>query len=149
MTTEVRLEEIQASLSQWARNEVALKDRVRLLEARIEELSMLIRHAIEQGQDAFGLPRNPDMTMRLVIEEAVLAVQVRGAEQVRTIASQKDQIDRQTAQIQGMEEEIRESIDAMAMEMELPPNRHRTLRNAVHDACGLVNEAKKMVQENL
>lgn len=149
MTTDVRLEEIQASLSQWARNEMALKDRVRLLEARVEELSMLIRHAIEQGQDAFGLPRNPDMTMRLVIEEAVLAVQVRGAEQVRTIASQKDQIDRQTAQIQGMEEEIRESIDAMAIEMELPPNRHRTLRNAVHDACGLVNEAKKMVQENL
>lgn len=149
MTIEVRLEDIQATLSNWARNEVALKDRVRLLEGRVEELSMLIRHAIEQGQDSFGLPRNPDMTLRLVIEEAVLAVQARGTEQVRTIAGQKDQIEHLTAKIVGMEQDINESIEAMVTEMELPPNRHRTLRNAVHDACNMVVEAKRMVRENL
>lgn len=149
MTIEVRLEDIQATLSNWARNEVALKDRVRLLEGRVEELSMVIRHAIEQGQDSFGLPRNPDMTLRLVIEEAVLAVQAQGTEQVRTIAGQKDQIEHLTAKITGMEQDINESIEAMVAEMELPPNRHRTLRNAVYDACNMVVEAKKMVRENL
>lgn len=149
MTMKVRLEDIQASLSQWARNEIALNDRVRLLEARVEELSLIISHAVEQGQDAFDLPRNPDMTLRLVIEEAVLAVQTRGTEQVRTIAGQKDQIDHQVAKIAGMEAEIAESIDRMVAELELPPNRHRTLRNAVHDVCGLVVEAKKILQENL
>lgn len=149
MTIEVRIEDIQATLSHWARNEVALKDRVRLLEARIEELSMLIKHAIEQGQDAFELPRNPDMTLRLVIEEAVLAAQARGTEQVRTIAGQNDQISNQAAKILGMEQEIHESIEAIVAEMELPPNRHRTLRNAAHDACRMVGEAKKIIQENL
>lgn len=149
MTIEVRIEDIQSKLSEWARNEVALKDRVRLLEARVAELSLEIKHAIEQGQVAFDLPRNPDMTLTLVIEEAVLAAQARGTEQVRTIAGQKDQIDHQAARITGMELEIHESIDAMVAEMELPPNRHRTLRNAVHDACNLVVEAKKIIQENL
>jgi phage shock protein A len=149
VTTEVRIEDIQATLSKWARSEAALKDRVRLLENRVEELSLEIRHAVEQGQDAFELPRNPAMTMRLVIEEAVLAVQARGTEQVRTIAGQKDQIDHQASRIAGMEEEIRESIESIVTEMELPPNRHRTLRNAVHDACGMVVEAKKIIQENL
>jgi hypothetical protein len=149
VTTEVRLEDIYASLSQWARNDVAQRDRIRLLEARVEELSLLIRHAIEQGQNAFELPRNPDMTLRLVIEEAVLAVQARGAEQVRIVAGQKDHIDNQAAKIAGLEGEIRESIDSIVVEMELPPNRHRTLRNAVHDACGMVVEAKNIIRENL
>lgn len=148
-TNSPRMDDIQAQLSEWGRNEVALKDRVRLLEARVAELSLEIKHAVEQGQKAFGLPANPDMTMHLVIEEAVLAAQARGTEHVRTIAGQKDQIDNQQARITGMEEEIRESIDAIVAEMELPPNRHRTLRNAVHDACGLVVEAKKIIQENL
>ena len=149
MTNEVRLEDIQASLSTWARNEAALKDQVRLLKGRVEELVLEIKHAVEQGQDSFGLPRNPDMTMRLVIEEAVLAAQARGAEQVRVIASQKEQIDNQAARILGMEQEVRESIEAIMEEMELPPNKNRTLRNAVHDACSMVGEAKKMIQENL
>lgn len=149
MAIELRLEDLQAALSQWARNEAALKDRARLLEARVEELSMVIRHAVEQGQDSFGLPRNPDMTLRLVIEEAVLAVQAQGTEQIRTIAGQKDQIEHLTARIAGMEQDINESIDAMVAEMELPPNRHRTLRNAVYDACNMVVEAKKIIRENL
>ena len=89
------------------------------------------------------------MTLQLVIEEAVLAAQARGTEQIRTIAGQKDQLDHQAAKIAGMEEEIRESIDRMVAELELPPNRHRTLRNAVNDVCNLIIEAKKMVRENL
>lgn len=146
---EVRIEDIMASLSKWARNEVASRDRVRLLEARVEELSLEIRHAIEQGQATFELPRNPAMTLRLVIEEAALAAQARGTEQVRTIAGQKDQISHLENKVAGYEEEIRESIDAVVAEMELPPNRHRTLRNAVHDACNLVTESKRIIQENL
>ena len=43
MATEVRLEDIQAALSQWARNEIALKDRVRVLESKVEEQGRTIR----------------------------------------------------------------------------------------------------------
>jgi phage shock protein A len=149
VTDEVRLEDVQATLSKWAREEMALKERARLLESRVEELSLLIRHAVEQGQEAFDLPRNPGMTLRLVIEEAVLAAQARGTEQVRTIAGQKDQIDNLQAKVAGIEAEVHESIEAIVAEMELPPNRHRTLRNAVHDACNLVVESKKIIRENL
>jgi|EndMetStandDraft_2_1072991.scaffolds.fasta_scaffold298346_2 hypothetical protein len=145
----VRIEDIQATLSEWARNEIALKDRVRLLEARVAELSLEIKHAVEQGQASFDLPRNPDMTLRLVIEEAVLAAQARGTEQVRTIAGQKNEIETLQAKVAGMETEIRESIDAMVAEMELPVNRHRTLRNAVFDACNMVVEAKAIIREHL
>lgn len=146
---EVRIEDIMATLSKWARNEVGHKDRIRLLDSRVEELSLEIRHSIEQIQNTFELPRNPAMSLRLVIEEALLAVQSRGTEQVRTIASQKEQIGNLQARVEGMEEEIRESIEAVVVEMELPPNRHRTLRNAVNDACTMVVEAKKIIQENL
>lgn len=149
MTTEVRLEDIQVALSHWARQDTAQKDRIRLLDARVEELTLLIKHAIEQGQDSFNLPRNSASTMQLVIEEAVLSVQARGAEQVRTIAGQKDQIDNLTARLSGLETEIRESVDQMTSELELPANRHRTLRNAVNDVCGMILEAKKIIQENL
>jgi hypothetical protein len=146
---EVRIEDIMATLSKWARNEVGHKDRIRLLESRVEELSLEIRHATEQCQATFELPRNPDMSLRLVIEEAALAVQSRGTEQVRTVAGQKDQINNLQSRVDGMEGEIRESIEAVVAEMELPPNRHRTLRNAVNDACSMVVEAKKIIQENL
>lgn len=149
MTTEIRIEDIQAKLSEWSRSEAALRDRVRLLEARVAELSLEIKHAVAQGQEAFDLTANPDMTLTLVIEEAVLSAQARGTEQVRTIAGQKDQINHLQAKVAGMEEEIRECIDSMVEELELPPNRHRTLRNAVHDACGLVVEAKAIIRENL
>lgn len=147
--TEVRLEDIQQALSGWARQEVALKDRLRLLENKIEELSLVIKHAIEQMQVGFELPENPNTTLQLLIEEALLAVQTRGDGQVRTIITQKDQLEIQAAKIVGLEQEVQESVDRMVAELELPANRHRTLRNATTEVCGMVVEAKKIIQENL
>jgi hypothetical protein len=149
VATEVRLEDIQQALSGWARQEVALKDRVRLLENRIEDLSLVIKHAVEQMQTGFELPVNPNITLQLLIEEALLAVQTRGDSQVRTIATQKDQLEIQAAKIAGLDQEVQESIDRMVAELELPVNRHRTLRNATTEVCGMVVEAKKIIQEHL
>lgn len=149
MATEVRLEDIQAALSQWARNEIALKDRVRVLESKVEEQGRTIRNAVQQAQDSFGLERDQNMTLRVVVEEALLAMQAASAEQVRTMAGQRDQIDLQMAKLIGYEQEIRESIEAMVSELEMPANPNRTLRNAVYDVCTMINEAKKIVQENL
>lgn len=147
--TDVRLEDVLEALSKWSLQQVALKDSVRFLEGHVEEQALLIKHAIQQTQESFGLPPNPGTTLQLVINEALHATQVRGAEQIRTIAAQKDQIDGYIAKIQGMEEEMRESIDRMVTELELPPNRHRTLRNAATEVCIMVTEAKKIIQENL
>jgi len=145
----IRLEDIQSALSQWARNEVELKDRVRLLEDRVDELTMIIKHGVEQVQSGFGLANNVNATLQLVIEEALLAVTTRADESVRTIAAQKDEIERLQAKIGGLEAEARESIDRITKELELPLNPHRTLRNATTEACEMVTEAKKMVRENL
>lgn len=149
MTADIRLEDVLEALSKWSRQEAALKDRVRLLEARVEELSLVIAHAIAQAQESFELPPNPGTTLQLVIKEALLSVQAKGDEQVRTIATQKDQIAGQNATIQGLEAEVRESINRMVAELELPPNQHRTLRNAATEVCHMVVEAKKIIQENL
>lgn len=149
MAIEVRLEDIQATLSKWARDEIGQKDRIRVLEAKAEELDRANRSAVRQIQDSFGLDRNEAMTLRVVIEEALLASQAASAELVRTMAGQRDQIDLQIAKLIGLESEIRESIETLVTELELPSNPHRTLRNAVHEVSGMVAEAKKIIQENL
>lgn len=146
---EVRLEDIQQALSGWARQEVGLKDRVRLLEARIEELSLLYRHGVQQVQEGFELADHPGATLKLVVEEALLAVANNGAEQVRLIATQKERIERLEAKVLGLELEAQESVNRMVEALELPPNKHRTLRNATTEATDMVVEAKKMVRENL
>lgn len=147
--TEVRLEDIQRSLSAWARQERALQDEVRVLRARIEELTLLVEHSIQQVQDEFALAKNETATLPMVIQEAQLAMVARGSEQTRTIASQKDEIERLGAKVVGLEQEAQESVDRMVEALELPPNRHRTLRNATTEATDMVVEAKAMVRENL
>lgn len=146
--TEVRLEDVVEALSRWSLQETAQRDRIRLLEAQVEELRLEIRHAIEQAQQAFELSER-HVSLQLVIDSALLATRTRGAENVRTIERQKNEIDQQKARIQGMEAEIRESIDRMVEELELPRNPHRTLRNATTEICVMVVEAKKIIRENL
>lgn len=147
--TEVRLEDIQQALSGWARNEAALRDRVRLLDAKVQEQALLYKHGVEQVQEGFDLPVHPGATLQLVVEEALLAVANNGAEQVRTIATQKDTIEQLQAKVAGLELEAQESVDRMVAALELPPNRHRTLRNATTETTDMVVEAKKMIRENL
>jgi len=147
--TEVRIEDIQRSLSAWARQELGLRDEVRLLRARIDELSLLVEHSVQQLQDVFELARNETATLPVVIQEAHLATVAKGSEQVRTIAAQKDQIERLEARIVGLEQEAQESVDRMVEALELPPNKHRTLRNATTETTDMVVEAKRMVRENL
>lgn len=149
MSIEVRIEDIQEALSGWARQEVTLKDRVRFLESRIEDLALIVKHAIDQMQTGFDLPKSPNTTLQLLIDETLLAVQTRSDDRIRTIAQQEERIAQQAARIVGLEQEVQESIDRMVAELELPSNRHRTLRNATTEVCGMVVEAKKIIQENL
>lgn len=147
--TDVRIEDIQRQLSAWARQEMGLKDEARLLRARIDELTLLVEHSIKQIQESFELAKSDTVTLPIVIQEAQLAAVAKGTEQVRMIAAQKDQIERLEAKIVGLELEAQESIDRMVEALELPPNKHRTLRNATTETTDMVVEAKKMVRENL
>jgi hypothetical protein len=146
---EVRLEDIQSALSQWARREVELQDRVRLLEGQIAEVTLLHQHGIEQVQDGFGLTKHPHATLALAVEEALLSVANAGTEQVRTITAQKDRIERVESKLVGLEVGAQEAVDRIVAALELPPNRHRNLYTATTEAIDMVNEAKKMVRENL
>jgi hypothetical protein len=145
----VRLEDIQSALSQWARAEHALKDENRLLRDRIEELTLVIKDGVDQVQRGFELPQVPQATLQLVVEEALLSVASAASWRVRTIASQKDEIDRLASKVAGLELEQQEAVNRIVEALELPPNKHRTLRNAVTEAVDMVQEAKKMVRENL
>lgn len=147
--TDVRLEDIQQTLSTWARQETALKDHNRLLEARIEELTLLVEHGIKQVVESFDLPEHPNPTLRLVVEEATVAVANRGADNVRLIASQKDSIERLETKVAGLEKEIQDTIDRLTKALELLPNKHRTLRSATSEVVEMVLDAKQMVRENL
>lgn len=149
MAETVRLEDIQSALSQWARAEVVLKDENRLLRDRIEELTLTLKDAVAQVQAGFELPQVPGATLQLVIEEAMLSVASAASWRVRTIASQKDEIDRLTSKVSGLEIEAQEAVNRIVEALELPPNKHRTLRNAVTEAVDMVQEAKNMVRENL
>ncbi len=149
MADGVRLEDIQSALSQWARAEHALKDENRLLRDRIEELTLVIKDGVDQVQRGFELPQVPQATLQLVVEEALLSVASAASWRVRTIASQKDEIDRLASKVAGLELEQQEAVNRIVEALELPPNKHRTLRNAVTEAVDMVQEAKKMVRENL
>lgn len=149
MAETVRLEDIQSALSQWARAEHALKDENRLLRDRIEELTLVLKDGVDQVQRGFELPQVPGATLQLVVEEALLSVASAASWRVRTIASQKDEIDRLTSKVAGLEIEQQEAVNRIVEALELPPNKHRTLRNAVTEAVDMVQEAKKMVRENL
>ena len=145
----IRLEDVVETLSRWSLQEVEQRDRIRALEGQVQELTLVIQHAVEQAQDAFELPRQPTASLQLVVEAALLATKTRAAEDVRTIERQKDEIARQAAKIAGLEDEIRESIDRMVDELELPRHPHRTLRTATTEVCVMVVEAKRIVRENL
>lgn len=146
---QVRLEDIVESLSRWSLQEKEQGDQIRALKARVEELELLIAHAITQAEQTFELPHQQGTTLALIIETAVLATRTRGAEAVRTVERQRTEILDLSAKIKGLEEEARESIDRLVKELELPPHPHRTLRNAVTEVTVMVTEAKKMVAENL
>lgn len=146
---QVRLEDIVESLSRWSLQEKEQGDQIRALKARVEELELLIAHAITQIEETFELPRQGGTTLALIIETAALATRTRGAEAVRTVERQRTEITDLSAKIKGLEEEARESIDRLIKELELPPHPHRTLRNAVTEVTVMVTEAKKMVAENL
>lgn len=149
MADGVRLEDIQSALSQWARAETTLKDENRLLRDRIEELTLVLKDAVAQVQAGFELPQVPGATLQLVIEEALLSVASQASWRIRTVASQKDEIDRLTSKVTGLEQEAQEAVNRIVEALELPPNKHRTLRNAVTEAVDMVQEAKSMVRENL
>lgn len=149
MADGVRLEDIQSALSQWARAETTLKDENRLLRDRIEELTLVLKDAVAQVQAGFELPQVPGATLQLVIEEALLSVASAASWRIRTVASQKDEIDRLTSKVTGLELEAQEAVNRIVEALELPPNKHRTLRNAVTEAVDMVQEAKSMVRENL
>jgi hypothetical protein len=145
----VRLEDIQSALSQWARAETTLKDENRLLRDRIEELTLVLKDAVAQVQAGFELPQVPGATLQLVIEEALLSVASAASWRIRTVASQKDEINRLASKVTGLEQEAQEAVNRIVEALELPPNKHRTLRNAVTEAVDMVQEAKSMVRENL
>lgn len=147
--TEVRIEDIQETLSNWARQEIALKDHNRLLQARIEELTLLLEHGIVQVVDSFELPEHPNPTLSQVIEEATVAVANRGADRVRLVASQKDTIERLEAKVAGLEKEVQDTVDRLTKALELLPNKHRTLRSATTEVVEMVQDAKQMIRENL
>lgn len=146
---EISLEDVQMTLSAWARQEKALKDHVRYLQAQIDELALLLRDGIEQVQNGFNLKVDPNVSLQRAVETAVFSVTVEAADLKRQAELQKDDIDRLRAQVVGFGVEQQESVDRLTEALELPPNKHRTIHNAVTDAVGMILEAKKMVRENL
>lgn len=146
---EVRIEDIQENLSNWARQELALRDRNRLQETQIAELTLLVEHGVKQVVDSFELPEPPNPTLALVVEQATIAVANRSADRIRLIASQKDTIERLENQLAGLQTEIQDTIDRLAKALEMLPNKHRTLRSTTSEVVEMVLDAKKMIRENL
>lgn len=146
---DISLEDVQMTLSAWVRQEKALKDHNRFLQAQIDELALLLRDGIEQVQNAFNLKVDPNSSLQRAVETAVFSVTVETADIARQSELQKDEIERLKAQVAGFGIEQQESVDRLTEALELPPNRHRTMHNAVTDAVGMILEAKRMVRENL
>lgn len=146
---DISLEDVQMTLSAWVRQEKALKDHNRYLQAQLEELAALLRDGIEQVQTGFNLKVDPNSSLQRAVETAVFSVTVESADLKRQLELQKDENDRLKAQVAGFGAEQQESVDRLTEALELPPNKHRTLHNAITDAVGMILEAKKMVRENL
>src|SRR5262245_25707031 len=101
------------SLSAWARQERALKDQVRVLEARIEDLTILLRDGIAQVQAGFNLKVDPASTLQRAVETALFSVTVEQADQLRRLESQQEEIGRLKAQVAGFGAEQQESVDRL------------------------------------
>lgn len=145
----INLDDVFRALSEWGQQEAELRTKVRTLQATIDELTQQRQRGIERLRRDMGLPDRPGSTFDIAIDEAVRTYEARVNES-RDAAEllQGDVISLRT-QVETMIEERNQAIARLVETLEKPVNRNRTLSNAVTEAVEMIQEAKKMVQENL
>lgn len=105
------------------------------LENQVLQISNM--HATERSEAALTIS---ELRQKLETAEQPLLQEI---EMLRTQLRQVE------SQVHGMEAERREAIDRLAENLEIKVTQGLTLKMAVSQTSLLINESKKMVQENL